>query len=57
MVATALAQAGITIYALVAGHGEVMLLIGMFVIPWLVSAQLFQTAAREHLALGAATSG
>ena len=55
IVATGLAQAVMAVYALVAGHSEVVLLIGLFVIPWLVSAQLLQTAARKQLPLGAAT--
>ena len=47
MIATALAQAGMAVYALVAGYSDVALHIGFFVIPWLVSARLFRKAARE----------
>lgn len=47
METTALGQALIVVYALVAGHAEVALFIGLFVLPWLVSAQLFKKAARE----------
>ena len=54
MMATALAQAGMTVYALVGGYSEVVLHIGFFVIPWLLSAGLFRKAAREQAATGTA---
>jgi hypothetical protein len=38
------------LYALFGGYAEVTLHIGMFVIPWLLSAQLFKKAAREQAA-------
>ena len=46
MEATALGQALMVVYALVGGHAEVALHIGLFVLAWLVSAQLFRKAAR-----------
>lgn len=48
MQATALAQATMTVYALVGGYGEVTLPVAMFILPWLVSAWLFKKAAREQ---------
>jgi hypothetical protein len=54
MYATALAQGAMTLYALFGGYAEVTLYIGMFVIPWLLSAQLFKKAAREQAAAGTA---
>lgn len=47
MHAAALAQAAMAVYALVAGYSEVVLHIGFFVIPWLLSAGLFRKAARD----------
>ena len=48
MEAAALAQALMVVYALVAGYAEVAVLVACFVIPWLLSAQLFRKAAREQ---------
>ena len=48
MQAAALAQAAMTMFALVGGYAEVTLPVGVFVIPWLLSAHLFKKAAREH---------
>lgn len=48
--ATALAQAAMVVYALVAGHAGVAPHIAFFVLPWLLSAQLFRKAAREPAA-------
>jgi len=50
MQATAAAQGAMALYALFGGYAEVTLHIGMFVIPWLLSAQLFKKAAREQAA-------
>ncbi|HET6435923.1 MAG TPA: hypothetical protein VFG18_09515 [Xanthomonadaceae bacterium] len=44
--ATALAQAATVLYALVSGHAAVAPHIALFVLPWLLSAQLFRLAAR-----------
>lgn len=55
MVATALAHAGMTLYALVGGYAEVVFHVGLFIIPWLLSAQLFWKAARELPVAGNAT--
>ena len=49
MLATALAQAAMAVYALVGGYAEVTLHIAFFVLPWLLSAQLFRKAAREQV--------
>lgn len=54
MGATALAQAGMAVYALLGGYAEVVLHVGFFVIPWLLSAQLFRNAAREQAVVGRA---
>ncbi len=54
MQATALAQAAMAVYALVAGYSEVVLHVAFFIIPWLLSAQLFRKAAREQRPVGAA---
>jgi len=54
MLATALAQAAMAVYALVGGYAEVTLHIAFFVLPWLLSAQLFKKAAREERAIGTA---
>ena len=50
MEAAALGQALMVVYALVAGYAEVALFIGFFVLPWLLSAQLFKKAAGESAA-------
>jgi hypothetical protein len=50
MYATAAAQGAMALYALFGGYAEVTLHIGMFVIPWLLSAQLFKKGAREQAA-------
>jgi hypothetical protein len=50
MMATALAQAAMAVYALVGGYAEVTLHIALFVLPWMLSAQLFRKAAREQAA-------
>lgn len=50
MAATAFAQGLMTVYALVGGYPEVVLHIGFFIIPWLLSAGLFRKAAREATA-------
>jgi hypothetical protein len=52
MQATALAQAAMALYALFGGYAGVTLHIGFFVIPWLLSAQLFKKAAREQAPVG-----
>lgn len=48
----ALAQAAMTVYALVGGYAEVVALVGLFIIPWLTSAQLFRKAARQQAVIG-----
>ena len=48
MEAAALAQALMVVYALVSGYAEVAVFIACFVIPWLLSAQLFRKAARDQ---------
>jgi hypothetical protein len=50
MQAAALAQAAMALFALVGGYAEVTLPVGLFVIPWLLSAQLFKKAARKQAA-------
>jgi hypothetical protein len=50
MQAAALAQAGMAVYALLGGYRDVVLHVGVFAIPWLVSAWLFKHAARGPLA-------
>ncbi len=50
----AFAQAAMVVYALVAGYAEVALPVGLFVLPWLLSAWLFNKASREQGAMGAA---
>lgn len=50
----ALAQAAVTVYALVGGYAEVAVHVGLFIIPWLLSAQLFRKAAGEEAAAGGA---
>lgn len=52
MEATALAQAAMTVYALVGGYAEVVFHVGLFIIPWLLSAQLFRKAERAQGAAG-----
>jgi len=54
MLAAALAQAAMAVYALLGGYAEVTLHIAFFVLPWLLSAQLFNKAAREQRAIGTA---
>ena len=54
MVATAFAQAGMTLYALVGGYAEVVFHVGLFTIPWLLAALLFRKAARELPVAGGA---
>ena len=54
MTAAALAQAAVAVYALVGGYASVTPHIALFVVPWLVSAQLFRRAARGQ-AVGSAT--
>jgi hypothetical protein len=51
MQVTAAAQGVMAMYALFGGYAEVTLHIGFFVIPWLLSAQLFKKAARERVAV------
>ena len=48
MEAAALGQGAMTLYALFGGYMEVVLHVGAFILPWLVSAQLFRKAAREQ---------
>jgi hypothetical protein len=50
--ATAAAQGAMALYALFGGYAEVTLHIGMFVVPWLLSAWLFKKAAREQMSTG-----
>jgi len=57
MLATALTQAGMTLYALVGGYAEVVFHVGLFIIPWLLSALLFRKAARNSWLLAAAKTG
>ena len=54
MQATAPAQAAMAVYALVGGYAEVTLHMALFVLPWLMSAQLFSKAARDQRAMGTA---
>ncbi|MBW3550167.1 MAG: hypothetical protein KY442_04875 [Proteobacteria bacterium] len=49
MQATALAQAAMTVFALVAGYADVVPHVAVFILPWLLSAQLFRKAARERV--------
>ena len=53
MVATALAQALVSVIALIAGLGDTLILTGFFVALWLTSARLFRKAAREQTPAGA----
>ena len=48
LVATAIAQAFVSVIALIAGWGYTFVLTGFFIIFWLTSAQLFRKAAREQ---------
>jgi hypothetical protein len=50
LVATALAQALVAVIALTAGLGSALVLTGIFMALWLVSAWLFRRAAREQTA-------
>jgi len=52
MEAAAVAQAAMTVYALVGGYAEVVLHVGFFIIPWVLSAQLFRNVAREQVTAG-----
>ena len=47
MYAAAAVQAAMTVYALVGGYSEVVVHVGCFVLPWLLSAFLFRKAAQE----------
>jgi len=47
MYAAAAAQAAMAVYALVGGYSEVVVHVGCFVLPWLLSAGLFKKAALE----------
>lgn len=47
MEATAVSQAAMTVYALVGGYPGVVLHVGFFTIPWLLSALLFRKAVRD----------
>lgn len=47
MHAAAAAQAAMTVYALVGGYSEVVVHVGCFVLPWLLSALLFKKAAQD----------
>ncbi|XXX77423.1 hypothetical protein WMF30_01440 [Sorangium sp. So ce134] len=47
LVATAIAQASVAVIALLAGLGYTLILTGIFVALWLISARLFRRAARE----------
>ena len=51
MLASAIAQTLIALYVAVVGLDElyIALLIGLFALPWLLSAGLFQAAARQHM--------
>ena len=51
MLATALAQAAMALYALVSGYADAALPIGAFVLPWLASAALFSKAGRANAAV------
>jgi hypothetical protein len=48
LLATALAQALVSVIALIAGWGYTFALTGFFILLWLTSAQLFRKAAREQ---------
>lgn len=54
MEAAALAQAAMTVYALLGGYREVVLHVGLFIIPWMAAAQLFRKATREQASGGTA---
>ncbi len=51
MLAAAAAQVAMALYALFGGYAEVTLHVGLFALPWLLSAHLFRKAAREIAAL------
>ena len=51
MQAAATGQAAMALYALFGGYAEVTLHVGLFALPWLLSAQLFKKAAREFAAV------
>lgn len=48
MTAAAVAQAAMALYALLGGYAEVVFHVGLFIVPWLLSARLFRKAAREQ---------
>jgi hypothetical protein len=48
MLATAVAQAAMTLYALVGGYADAALPIGAFMLPWLASAAVFKKAAQSR---------
>ena len=52
MRAAATAQAAMALYALFGGYAEVTLHVGLFALPWLLSARLFKKAARETGTVG-----
>ena len=54
MQAAATAQAAMALYALFGGYAEVTLHVGLFALPWLLSARLFKKAARETGTVGEA---
>jgi hypothetical protein len=54
LVATALAQASVAVIALIGGLGHALVLTGIFVALWLISAWLFRKAAREQTPAGVA---
>lgn len=54
MTAAALAQGAMVVYALVGGYASVALHIALFVLPWVLSAQLFRKAARQQPAFDGA---
>ena len=51
MLAAAAAQVAMALYALFGGYAEVTLHVGLFALPWLLSAHLFRKAAHEIAAL------
>lgn len=55
MEAAAVAQGAMTLYALFGGYAEVVVHVGLFILPWLVAAQLFRNAAREDSNAGVRT--
>ncbi len=65
MYATALAQVLVAVIALIAGLGstgpilpeDILILTGLFIALWLLSARLFRKAARQQLTIGAEPEG